>query len=77
MLTAGRDRPWDLDRRAREVAAWAGPGAVLQAEVKGGVVGVILDGRGRPLQLAAGPEERSAQLRRWHAALALYAQEAA
>lgn len=61
---------------ARGFDVGAGPGAVLQAEVKGGVVGVILDGRGRPLQLAASPEERSAQLRRWHAALALYAQEA-
>lgn len=32
VLAAGRDRPWDLDRRAREVAAWAGPGAVLLAQ---------------------------------------------
>ncbi len=59
-------------RPARGFDAGAGPGAVLETDVDGGEVGVILDARGRPIALAADEPGRLAQLRRWHAALDLY-----
>jgi uncharacterized protein (TIGR01319 family) len=48
-----------------------GRGRPVTRTVSGGVVGLILDGRGRPLDLAASPEERIAQLQRWLQALGL------
>ena len=42
---------------ARGIDLGAGPGKKLSKEVRGGTVGLILDGRGRPLAL---PGERSA-----------------
>ena len=42
---------------ARGFDLGAGPGKKMTAEVRGGAVGLILDGRGRPLAL---PEEREA-----------------
>jgi hypothetical protein len=36
----------------------AGPGVVVKREVRGGSVGLILDGRGRPLTVPAGTEGR-------------------
>lgn len=54
----------------------AGPGARLVREVVGGVAGVILDGRGRPLVMAGREDERVVQLRRWHAALGLHGGDA-
>ncbi len=53
----------------RGVNVGAGPGATLTADLDGGAVGVVLDGRGRPLALPDKDEERIAALRRWHAAL--------
>ena len=64
-------------RPARGFDAGAGPGAVLETDVDGGEVGVILDARGRPLALAADEPGRLAQLRRWRAALDLYPEASA
>jgi uncharacterized protein (TIGR01319 family) len=50
----------------------AGPGKRVEKEVRGGTVGLILDGRGRPLVL---PEERGAcreAVRSWVSAIDLY-----
>lgn len=50
----------------------AGPGKKIEREVRGGTVGLILDARGRPLEL---PEERGAcrrMIAEWVAALDLY-----
>ena len=50
----------------------AGPGKKVEREVRGGTVGLILDARGRPLEL---PRERSAcreTMTRWVTALDLY-----
>ncbi len=57
---------------ARGMDLGRGKGDVLETEVAGGVVGLVLDARGRPLQL---PEEASARvetLRSWFDALSLY-----
>lgn len=44
----------------------------VTATVKGGVVGLILDARGRPLSLPADKSVRVEQLRKWFSALNLY-----
>ncbi|MBI3925565.1 MAG: glutamate mutase L [Armatimonadetes bacterium] len=55
----------------------AGRGKVLEREVHGGVVGVILDGRGRrPFRLPDSAAQRRESLRSWIRALDLYSEEA-
>jgi len=56
-------RGWDVG---------AGRGQSLQATLKGGVVGVVLDGRGRPLALPDDPDAGRATLDRWNKALNIY-----
>jgi uncharacterized protein (TIGR01319 family) len=50
----------------------SGRGREHEATLTGGVVGLILDGRGRPLKQAATPEARREQLAGWERALDLY-----
>ncbi len=50
----------------------AGAGQQLRARVRGGVVGLILDGRGRVIELPQKDVERRASLARWNRALELY-----
>lgn len=50
----------------------AGPGEQITANINGGAVGIILDGRGRPLALPDGDSERMEMLNRWSAALEEY-----
>ncbi|MCX7704046.1 MAG: glutamate mutase L [Planctomycetota bacterium] len=50
----------------------AGKGRSLTAEVRGGVVGVVIDARGRPLKLPQDKKERIEALKRWHRALDVY-----
>jgi hypothetical protein len=57
----------------RGTDAGAGPGRRLEQRVRGGVAGLILDGRGRPLILPDDSRVRSAQLQSWRRALALEA----
>jgi uncharacterized protein (TIGR01319 family) len=59
-------------RPAKLVDAGAGKGAAVTREVRGGVVGLMLDGRGRPLQVPTSEQERVAALQRWHTAIDLY-----
>ncbi len=51
------------------------PGHSATAKIMGGVGGVILDGRGRPLQLPSDDDERRALIREWFAALDMYPEE--
>ena len=57
---------------AKSVDAGAGPGASVTRDVQGGVVGLLLDCRGRPLQLPAEPSARVAALKKWFDAVDLY-----
>ena len=57
---------------ARGVDLGAGRGRAVEAELTGGMVGVVMDARGRPLDLPPGDQRRIAALRRWAAALDLY-----
>jgi uncharacterized protein (TIGR01319 family) len=66
-LTASPERGFDLG---------LGKGRPLTAEVRGGVVGLIVDARGRkPFALPADSESRIRRLRAWNAALNLYPRE--
>ena len=50
----------------------AGPGHKLVKKVEGGVIGIILDARGRPLKLPENDEERRKKLTEWFTALEAY-----
>lgn len=56
--------------------AGAGRGKAVEARVPAGVVGVLLDGRGRrPFELPADPGARIERLREWNRAMDLYPRE--
>jgi len=52
-----------------------GPGRAVTVELAGGVVGVVLDGRGRPVQFESSPDRRAQQLLNWATALNAYPEE--
>lgn len=52
-------------RPTRKFDVGAGKGETVSGRVKGGVVGVIFDGRGRPLSIPQDEKERIAALKRW------------
>lgn len=58
---------------ARGFDCGEGSGKPVQKEIRGGTVGVILDGRGRPLELPADIQLRRKLLTSWIEALDLYA----
>jgi uncharacterized protein (TIGR01319 family) len=60
---------------ARGLDVGAEPGKSLEAKVIGGIGGVILDGRGRPIQLPDEANARRAMLREWFAILEMYPSE--
>jgi len=47
----------------------------VNTELSGGVVGIILDGRGRPFDLPTDPKIRVAKLKEWMIELDIYAKE--
>ncbi|HKE61113.1 MAG TPA: glutamate mutase L [Nitrospira sp.] len=57
---------------AKSVNLGAGSGVMVMREVQGGVVGLMLDGRGRPLQLPGEQSARVAALNKWYRAVGLY-----
>jgi hypothetical protein len=57
---------------AKGINMGAGAGAAITQEVHGGVVGLLFDGRGRPLRLPADQQGRIATLKKWFDALSLY-----
>jgi hypothetical protein len=59
-------------RPAKSVNLGAGAGVAVTREVQGGVVGLMLDGRGRPLQLPTDQQARIPVLTRWFKAVDLY-----
>jgi uncharacterized protein (TIGR01319 family) len=61
-------------RPAKSVNLGTGVGAAMTREVMGGAVGLLLDGRGRPLQLPAEQSARVGALKKWFHAVGLYPQ---
>jgi uncharacterized protein (TIGR01319 family) len=62
---------------AKQVDLGEGKGIPVTREARGGAVGLLLDGRGRPLRLPSDARARVAALTRWHQAVGLYPQEKA
>ncbi len=60
---------------AKGVNMGAGAGVAVTKEVHGGVVGLLLDGRGRPLKFPAEQQARVASLTKWFDAVGLYPKE--
>jgi hypothetical protein len=56
----------------KQVNLGAGAGVSVTREVQGGVVGLLLDGRGRPSQLPTDHNARVAALTKWYQAVDLY-----
>ena len=56
----------------RRLDMGAGRGQPVEAEVEGGVVGLVVDTRGRPLEVSNASTERVASLKKWFEALAVY-----
>jgi hypothetical protein len=52
-----------------------GPGKKVEGKVNGGVVGVILDARGRPIQLPEDEDARMSTLLNWFQTLDLYPED--
>jgi len=59
----------------RDFDAGNGRGAPVKTLIRGGAVGLILDGRGRPLTLPQGEAERIAALRTWHKSMSAYPED--
>jgi uncharacterized protein (TIGR01319 family) len=73
LFPLGRDEHAQIELRpAKQVDLGEGKGRSVTRDVQGGEVGLLLDGRGRPLQLPATAEARLAALRRWYQAVDLY-----
>ncbi|QUL99644.1 MAG: glutamate mutase L [Candidatus Fermentithermobacillus carboniphilus] len=60
----------------RQFDVGKGYGHTLETTVNGGVVGVVIDCRGRPLQLPEDAEQRNAKLIEWFKAMNLYPEDA-
>ena len=56
----------------RRLDMGAGRGQPVEAEVEGGVVGLVVDTRGRPLEVSNASSERVALLKKWFQALEVY-----
>lgn len=50
----------------------SGPGNRVEADIEGGVVGLVLDGRGRPFNLAKDATKRRADLAKWYKSMEMY-----
>jgi hypothetical protein len=59
-------------RPAKTVDLGAGKGVAVTRQVTGGAVGLLLDGRGRPLKLPEDMKTRVAALTKWNQAVGLY-----
>jgi hypothetical protein len=57
---------------SRQFDVGSGRGVQVERRVRGGEVGLLLDGRGRPLQLPGKKDDRMRALKEWHKALDLY-----
>lgn len=61
---------------SRQFDVGKGYGRTLETTVNGGVVGLIIDCRGRPLQLPENVSERNAKLLEWFRSMNLYPEDA-
>ena len=62
-------------RPARGFDMGMGKGKEITTDINGGAVGVIIDARGRPLNLPAARDERVRKLKEWNTALQMYPEQ--
>lgn len=62
---------------SKGVDVGAGPGIPVETDLAGGEAGILIDGRGRPLQMPLQPAERVAAIEQWIQNLDLYPQRKA
>lgn len=62
-------------RPARGFDMGLGKGKEITTDINGGAVGVIIDARGRPLNLPAARDQRVRKLKEWNKALAMYPEQ--
>lgn len=73
LLPLGPDETADAELvPTRGLDLGEGAGKTITRKLRGGVVGLILDGRGRPFTLTDDPKERVAKLCEWFVELKLY-----
>ncbi len=73
LVRLGADESASLEvRPERGLDVGAGPGKPVTREVQGGTIGIILDGRGRPLRLPESQAERRKAVEGWLNALEVY-----
>ena len=66
------EKAWVTIQPERRLDMGAGRGQPIEAEVEGGVVGLVVDTRGRPLEVSNASTERVASLKKWFEALEVY-----
>ena len=71
LLPAGEKATLKL-QPSRRFDLGAGNGGAVETEVMGGIVGLVIDTRGRPLEIPTDSAERVAQLTKWQTALDTY-----
>jgi hypothetical protein len=64
-LPPGQQAVLELRPLRRFDVGLGGPGKAGKRRVSGGLAGLIIDARGRPLRLPSEPEQRQSQLRQW------------
>jgi len=66
-LLPGQEAVLELrpSKRHRFDVGLGGPGKGGKRRVSGGLAGLIIDARGRPLPLASDPDQRRVQMRQW------------
>lgn len=64
-LPRGQQAELELRPQRRFDVGMGGPGQGGKRRVNGGLVGLIIDARGRPLRLARDPEKRQEQIQQW------------
>jgi uncharacterized protein (TIGR01319 family) len=75
VLPLGVDEKAEVEiNPARGFDVGEGRGKSLTTSIEGGVVGVIIDARGRPLTLPSDEDRRIAKLKEWHKAFGLEAE---
>ena len=78
LLPLGQDEEAEIEvEPARNFDAGNGRGRKVTKKVRGGTVGLILDGRGRPLELPDDPSENRLRMSQWVSDIQLYPPPAA
>ncbi|MGH7228074.1 MAG: glutamate mutase L [Nitrospiraceae bacterium] len=73
LFPLGRDERAQIELRpAKQVDLGEGKGRSVTRDVQGGGVGLLLDGRGRPLQFPTDSQKRLSALTRWYKSVGLY-----